>query len=63
VESTGHNKPGGGPFYEVLTAEEVAARWRVPANLGAEQLVAVVPIQSRTFDWAATYVFPLVLPN
>jgi hypothetical protein len=29
--------PGDGPFYEVLTAEELAERWRVPATWVREQ--------------------------
>jgi hypothetical protein len=29
--------PAGGPFYEVLTAEELAKRWKVPASWVREQ--------------------------
>ena len=36
-EQLEHKKPSCGPFYEVLTAEELAARWRVPATWVREQ--------------------------
>jgi hypothetical protein len=29
--------PAGGPFFEVLTAEELAQRWRVPPSWVREQ--------------------------
>ncbi len=31
------NTPAGGPFFEVLTAEELAQRWRVPPSWVREQ--------------------------
>ena len=36
-EQVEHTNPSSGPFYEVLTAEELAARWRVPATWVREQ--------------------------
>ena len=36
-EQSEHNKAGTGPFFEVLTAEELAARWRVPESWIREQ--------------------------
>ena len=32
-----HNTPAEGPFFEVLTAEGLAERWRVPASWVREQ--------------------------
>jgi hypothetical protein len=32
-----HNTPANGPFFEVLTADEVAQRWRVPPSWVREQ--------------------------
>ncbi len=36
-EQSEHNKTAAGPFFEVLTAEELAARWRVPESWIREQ--------------------------
>jgi hypothetical protein len=32
-----HSTPVGAPFFEVLTAEELAERWRVPASWVRDQ--------------------------
>lgn len=37
-EQSEHNKTAGGPFFEVLTAEELAQRWRVPESWIREQV-------------------------
>jgi hypothetical protein len=36
-EQSEHNKLAAGPFFEVLTAEELAERWRVPESWVREQ--------------------------
>jgi hypothetical protein len=36
-EQSEHNKALAGPFFEVLTAEELAERWRVPQSWVREQ--------------------------
>lgn len=36
-EQSEHNKAAVDPFFEVLTAEELAARWRVPESWVREQ--------------------------
>lgn len=36
-EQSEHDKAAGGPFFEVLTAEELASRWRVPESWIREQ--------------------------
>jgi hypothetical protein len=36
-EQSEHNRGASGPFFEVLTAEELAWRWRVPESWIREQ--------------------------
>ena len=36
-EQSEHNSAASGPFFEVLTAEELARRWRVPESWVREQ--------------------------
>ncbi len=36
-EQSEHNRSTVGPFFEVLTAEELAGRWRVPESWVREQ--------------------------
>lgn len=36
-EKVEHNNTANGPFFEVLTAEELATRWRVPESWVREQ--------------------------
>lgn len=36
-EHSEQNKAAGGPFFEVITAEELASRWRIPESWIREQ--------------------------